>query len=239
MKDKVVIVTGGTGFLGRYIVKKYAAEGMKVYIPVLTMKEFNDVFEETGTEKFELKKIYALECNAVDKNSVVEFIDAVAGREKGQIDFLINTVGGIGKQGKVNEMSYDDFDSLFDLNFKSTLYFSKECLNYMIKNKFGRIVSIGALAALETSVSRFAYGYSKYGVINLMNSISEENKENNIFANSIVPSIIDTPANREWGSDEDIKKWVTPEELANIIFDLTSEKFKSVRNSVIKVLNKY
>ncbi|MBE2254762.1 MAG: SDR family NAD(P)-dependent oxidoreductase [Ignavibacteria bacterium] len=243
MKEKIVIVTGGTGALGRYIVNKFAAEGNKVYVPVLTMKEFNDVFNDKSNDNdntdFSLKKIYAFECNATDKNSVKEFVSSVARNEKDKIDFLINTVGGIGKAAKVSETDYEDFDELFNLNFKSTFYFSKECLSYMIENKFGRIISIGALAALETSPSRFSYGYAKYGVINLMNTISEENKENNIFANTVIPSIIDTPANREWGSEEDIKKWVTPEELSSIIFDLTTEKNKSIRNSVIQVLNKY
>lgn len=236
---KVAIVTGGTGALGRTIVNKFAGEGMKVYVPAFTIDEFKEVFNKPESGEFKLKKIYGFECNATDEDSVNNFVDSVAKLEKNRIDILVNTVGGIHQPKQVSDMDNELFKKMFDLNFMSTLNFTKRCLTYMKTNNFGRIISIGALAALETSPERFAYAYSKAGVISLMNTISEEMKDLNIRANTIVPSIIDTPANREWGSEEDIKKWVKPEEISNIISDLVSENYNSVRGSIIKVLGNY
>ena len=109
----------------------------------------------------------------------------------------------------------------------------------MKRNNFGRIISIGAIAGLKPEASRFPYSYSKSGVAWLMDTVSEEYKDFNIRANTIMPSIIDTPANREWGSEEDIKKWVKPEEIAETISFLISESGSSVRNSTIKVFGNY
>jgi NAD(P)-dependent dehydrogenase (short-subunit alcohol dehydrogenase family) len=72
-----------------------------------------------------------------------------------------------------------------------------------------------------------------------MNTISSEFKDKNIRCNTIIPGTIDTPANREWGSEEDIKNWVKPEDIADIIFDLISDKYKSVRESLIKIYGSY
>ncbi|CAN5601815.1 SDR family NAD(P)-dependent oxidoreductase [soil metagenome] len=245
MTDKVAIVTGGTGALGRVIVNKLAGTGMKVYVPVFSMKEFNSVFDSSldsgypGEYNFKLRKIYAFDCNALDENSVTEFVDNVSIQEKGRIDFLINTVGGIDATKNISELSSEMLNKMLDLNFKTAFYFTREALKFMEKNNFGRIISIGAAAALQTTLGRFAYSISKAAVIELMNTASEEMKDKNIRCNTIVPGIIDTPANREWGTEDDIKKWIKPEVIAGIIYDLLSSKFDPLRNSVLKVYGNF
>lgn len=236
--EKTAIVTGGTGALGRTIVEKLSDEGVKVYVPVRSLEEFNKVFDssrEKKSEYFKLRKIFSFECNATDEKSVIEFVNNVAVQEKNKIDYLINTVGGISPPENVSELTAETLDNMINLNFKSTFYFTREVLRYMQKNSFGRIISIGAIAGLETTPGRFAYSFSKAGVINLMDTVSEENKELNIRCNSIIPGILDTAANREWGSPEEIKKWVKPEDVAEIIYNFISEKFSSIIGSSIKV----
>lgn len=95
-KDKIAIVTGGTGALGRYVVDKFAANGWKVYIPVQSLKNFMEVFDNSqdADSTFSLRKIYAFECNAMNEYEVVEFVRNTAALEKGKIDMLVNTVGG-------------------------------------------------------------------------------------------------------------------------------------------------
>lgn len=241
-KDKVAIVTGGTGALGRVVAHKLAGQGIKVYIPTLTMDEFNHVFDNSASadeNEFMLRKIFAFDCNAFDENSVKEFVSNVEIQEKGSIDYLINTVGGIHPPVTIGELDTATFDKMFTFNFKSTFYFTKECLSVMKRNNYGRIISIGAIAGLKPEASRFPYSYSKSGVAWLMDTVAEEYKDFNIRANTIMPSIIDTPANREWGSEEDIKKWVKPEEIAETISFLISESGNSIRNSIIKVFGNY
>lgn len=242
VSERVAIVTGGTGALGRTIVEKLSDEGIIVYVPVRTLEEFTKVFDssqEKKSEYFKLRKIFSFECNATDEKSVIEFVNNAAAQENGNIDYLINTVGGISPEANVSELTNDALDKMINLNFKSTFYFTREVLRYMQKNSFGRIISIGAIAGLEPTSGRFAYSFAKAGVINLMDTVSEENKEINIRCNTIIPGILDTAANREWGIPDEIKKWVKPENVAKIIYNLISEEFSSVRCSNIKVYGAY
>lgn len=242
IENKIVIVTGGTGALGRHIVSRLADEGAKVYVPTLSLVEFNEVFDNSQTKdeiEFNMRKIFSFVCDATSEESVVEFVRSVSALENGKIDFLINTVGGIHDKIEVSDFKTAEFNKSMSLNFYSTFFFSREVLKVMQANEFGRIVSIGAIAALETTPGKFAYSVSKSAVVNLMNTISEENKDKNIRANSIVPSIIDTPANREWGSDEEIKKWVNPDEIAGVICNLLSETSSPIRESILKVYGAY
>lgn len=242
MSERVAIVTGGTGALGRKIVEKLSDEGIKVYVPAQSIEEFNKVFDTSQQEEsayFKMRKIFSFTCNATVENSVIEFVDNVAVQEKGSIDYLINTVGGISPQEYIIDLSDSDLDKMINLNFKSTFYFSKEVLKKMKEKSFGRIISIGAIAALEPTPGRFAYSFAKAGVINLMDTISEEMKGFNIRCNTIIPSILDTPANREWGSADDIKKWVKTEDVAKIIYDFISDEYSPVRSSNIKVYGAY
>ena len=117
----------------------------------------------------------------------------------------------------------------------SAFYFSREVLKSMETNRFGRIISIGAIAGLNTTPGRFDYSFSKAGVINLMDTISEEMKKFNVRCNTIIPSVINTPANREWGTEKEISTWISPEEIAEIIYELVSDKFTALRSSSIKL----
>jgi NAD(P)-dependent dehydrogenase (short-subunit alcohol dehydrogenase family) len=222
MEDKIVIVTGGTGGLGRHIVDKYAKAGWKVYLPVSSLKKFMTVFDNSQDDdsSFTLRKIYAFECDVLNEEYVIEFVQKIAALEKGKLDVLVNTVGGYRPPVNTNEISTKDFDELFNLNFKTTLWFSREVLKVMLNNKQGRIVSISSMAALESKAGLLNYTVSKSAVVNLMETINKEFDKDNIKCYAIAPTVIDTPANREWGTNEDIKKWVKPEDIADTIFNL-------------------
>ena len=159
--------------------------------------------------------------------------------ENGEISGLVNLIGGINGSSKIEDLNTVDLMKMFSLNFLTCFYFTKGVLKIMKKNNFGKIISVGAIAALKPTPERFAYSISKNNIINLMNTASLEMKEYNIKCNTIIPSVIDTPANRRWGSEDEIKKWVKPEEISDIIFGLISGKLPSVRESIIKVYGEY
>ena len=232
MKDKVAIITGGTGALGRYIVDKYAKEGWKVYVPVSSLQKFMSIFDNSqeADSDFSLRKIYAFDCDVLNEESVIEFVQKVSALEKGKLDLLINTVGGYRPPVNTNEISTKDFDELFNLNFKTTLWFSREVLKVMLNNKSGRIVSIAAKPGLEPTAGILTYSVSKSAVINLMETINLEHGKNGIKCFSVAPTVIDTPSNREWGSEDDIKNWVKPEDMADVIYNL-----KDSDSSLIKM----
>lgn len=241
MTNKIAVVTGGTGYLGRKVVEKFSGEGYKVYVPVNSLKKFMEIFDSSLEEnsEFKLRKIFAFDCDALNENSVNEFVEKVSGLEKGRIDVLVNTVGGFPGAKNVADFELKDFSNMFDINFTSAFLFSKAVLKKMIPNEYGRIVSIGSIASLDPLEGRLAYNVSKSALVVLMDTISKEYRKHNIRANTVIPSVIDTPSNREWGSDEDAKKWVKPEEIADVIFRMTGGSFDSVRESVIKVLGNY
>jgi len=236
-KDKVAIVTGGTGALGRVIVNHFAANGMKVYVPVRSMKDFMAVFD-SANEPYEgfsgLPKRYGLPCDATDEVQVKEFCENVVKQEK-KIDFLVNTVGGFHPKRFIADTDKELIDKQLMLNFYTTFYFTKHTLTFFKINNFGRVISIGAKPAVETTAGKFAYSFGKAGVVNLMQTLAEEHKESGITFNSIIPSIIDTPANRESMQNQDFSKWVSPMEIAETCLFLVGDGAKSYRGNVIKM----
>jgi NAD(P)-dependent dehydrogenase (short-subunit alcohol dehydrogenase family) len=240
-QDKIAIITGGTGGLGRVIVNRFADEGMKIYVPTLSVENFRSIFDNSGNtineKEFKLRKIYGLHCNADREEDVKNFINDVLKREN-RVDYLVNTVGGYHPKKNVVDMDTELVLKMMKLNFYSTFYFCNQVLRNMINNNYGRIIAIGAMPAVELSTGRFAYSISKSNVINLMQTIALENKDYNITTNVIVPSIIDTKANRESMPNADFNKWVKPEEIANTIIYLLSDDAKSYRGNVIKMYGK-
>ena len=222
--NKIAIVTGGTGALGRVIVDKFAELGMKVYVPVRSLNEFNDIFDSSQTDTGGFKgllKRYALPCDATNEAEVKEFCDNVVKQEK-RIDYLINTVGGYHPKRMVIDTGKELIESQLKLNFYTTFYFTKHALTYFKTSNFGRVVSIGAKPAIEITAGKFAYSFSKAGVVNLMQTLALEFKEQDITFNTIIPSIIDTPANRESMQNQDFTKWVSPSEIAEKCLGLIS-----------------
>lgn len=240
LKDKVAVITGGTGALGRKIVERFAGEKMKVYVPAISVEKFREIFDSSaGNEEsgFELRKIFCFHCDASDEMDVKGFISDVLKRE-GKIDYLVNTIGGYHARKDIVEMESSLIDKMLDLNFKSTFYFCKYVLKSMVEKNFGRIAAIGAMPALEVSPGKLAYAISKTAVINLIQTIAEETKEYNITANAIIPSIIDTPANRESMPKGSFDKWVKPEDIADTILFLFSDAASSFRGNIIKMYGK-
>src|SRR4030095_4861856 len=143
--NKIAIVTGGTGALGRVIVNHFASKGMKVYVPVRSMKHFMNIFDESQSEtEFNmLLKRYAIECDATDEDQVREFCENVMKQEK-RIDSLINTIGGYHPKTQIQDTSTALITSQLQLNFYTTFYFTKYALTYIKQRNFGRIVSFGA-----------------------------------------------------------------------------------------------
>lgn len=236
-KDRIAIVTGGTGALGRAVVNRFAEEDMKIYVPTLSIDNFRSIFDNSSSEstkEFKLRRIFGLQCDALNEESVKNFINDIL-KSEGKIDYLINTVGGYHPKKNVAEMETGLLDKMIELNFKSTFYFCRNALSSMLENNYGRIVAIGAMPALDISPGKLAYSVSKSAVVNLVQTIAEETKLNNITVNAIIPSIIDTPANRESMPKADFGHWVKPEDIAETILFLLSDAARSFRGNTIKM----
>ncbi len=227
MEGKQVLLTGGTGGLGLGVTPEVVKRGAKVTIPYRDETEVTRLKDKLAPTDFE--KIRFVKADLLDENVVKQLVN-----DLNKVDVLIHLMGGF-SMGETHKQSYEDWKSAIDLNLNSTFLLCKYCLGAMYKSGYGRIVTVGSRGAVEPDANLGSYCASKAGVVALTKSIAEETKELNITANSVLPSVIDTPANREAMGEENASKWVSPHSLAQVICFLASEEAKDIRGSAISV----
>jgi NAD(P)-dependent dehydrogenase (short-subunit alcohol dehydrogenase family) len=153
-------------------------------------------------------------------------------------DQLIATIGGLKPWSFVDEQSFDDFKFVLDLNITSTFVCTKEALKLMKPRSAGSIVTVGAETALHPDPKKTAYVAAKAAVIAFTQTVALETREYGVTANCIVPTVIHTKANEEWGAPEDIKRWTEPADIASLCFYLASDAGKAINGAVLRIPNK-
>lgn len=233
LNNKVAIITGGTGSLGRAVVTKFLEEDSKVITTYIVESEYEEC--KTTLKKFEpnIKYINADITNEEDFNKVVEDTK----NSLGKIDFLINVAGGF-LYKQIIDYEVDEYNEMMDMNLKSCFICSKAVLPTFIENNYGKIVNIAARPGLHGSSGMAAYSAAKAGVMRLTETVADEVKDYGINVNAIIPGTIDTEQNRKDMPDRDFSKWVKPEELAEVILFLVSDESKIVNGAIITALGK-
>ncbi len=148
---------------------------------------------------------------------------------------LIATVGGVRPWQTIEKISPADFDFVVQLNLNSVFYAIRAALPMMYSAGVGTIVTIGAEPALRPEANKAAYVAAKAAVIALTRTVAEEGKSHGVNANVIVPTVIHTKANEEWGAPEEISKWTPPVSIAETAFFLSSEAGRAINGSVIRM----
>ena len=151
----------------------------------------------------------------------------------GPIDALLNIAGGFRWQ-KLADGALDAWDTMYAMNLRSAATASKAVLPLMTAPG-GAIVNVSAGATLKAGAGMGAYAASKLGVIALTESLAEELKDAGIRVNCVLPSIIDTPANRKDMPEADFSRWVTPDALADAMLFLASDQARAVRGAKLAV----
>jgi NAD(P)-dependent dehydrogenase (short-subunit alcohol dehydrogenase family) len=146
---------------------------------------------------------------------------------------LVNVVGGYLGGKSVSELDEKEWDLMMNMNLKSAFLISKHVIPQMISSKYGKIMHVSSRTGLKSSGYDSAYAASKSGLIRLVESLSEEVKESNINVNCIMPSTIDTEANRRAMPTADPSKWVKPQELANVVLFLCSDEANVITGAAI------
>lgn len=223
---KRTIVTGGFGALGMEVGRVLAAAGAKVAL-------LDRADPPTGIEE---KTGAALALGGVDLTGAGAAQAAIdkAAAELGGLDALVNIAGAF-RWETLAGGDIATWDFLYATNVKTAAAASKAALPHLLKAKAGRIVNIGAGAAAKAGAGMGAYAASKAGVAKLTEALAEEQKANGITINAILPSIIDTAANRRDMPDADFAKWVTPGEIADAIQFLLSDKARGITGALIPV----
>jgi NAD(P)-dependent dehydrogenase (short-subunit alcohol dehydrogenase family) len=222
MDGKVVVVTGASGALGKVVAETALARGAKVagvdYAPSQAPATMN---------RMELGGV-----DLSDTAAAKKAIDAVASHF-GRLDALINIAGGFAFE-TVAEGDPKTWQRMYALNVLTALNASRSALPHFAASRSARIVNIGAIGGLQAGAGMGAYAASKAGVHRLTEALAAEWK-GKITVNAVLPSIIDTPANRASMPKADFTKWVTPQELAEVILFLASDAAGAVTGALIPV----
>lgn len=227
MKGKQVLLTGGTGGLGIGVTPVVLSQGARVTIPYRSEKDTERLKDILSPADF--NRINFVSTDLTEEAAVAKLINQME-----QVDVLIHLVGGF-SMGKTHEYSFEDWKQDFNLNLHTTFLVCKHSLKKMLSSGYGRIVTVGSRGAVQPAGQLASYGASKAGVVALTKAIADETKNTNITANCILPSIIDTPANRKAMGEENAHQWVKPESLAQVICFLASEAAQDVRGAAIPV----
>ena len=223
--NKVVLITGGTGALGRTLVKKFIDSGARTISSYLNEKEAEKL--KIADHKVELIKL-----DITKEEEILKVIPILVERF-GTIDVLVNLVGGYLGGKNITEIGENDWDAMMGLNLKSAFSISKHVIPVMKSGKGGNVVHISSRTGLKSDGYDSAYAASKAGLIRFVESTSQEFKENNINVNCILPTTIDTEANRRAMPNADFDKWLLKEDLANVILFLCSPYSKVINGAAI------
>jgi NAD(P)-dependent dehydrogenase (short-subunit alcohol dehydrogenase family) len=232
LNGKTAIVTGGSGSVGRAVVLRLVTDGAAVVIAdrvAPRQADLDALGEAASLVSFQ-------ETDLTHEASVQSLVRAAS--ERGGPDLLINVAGGFRFGPSVEDLSEADWDSMLQLNLKSTFLCIKSVLPGMKARGYGRIVSVAARSGLKGDAMVAPYAVSKGGVILLTQSVSDEVKDYGITVNAIMPSIVDTAPNREAMADADFNKWVQPSDLAEVVVFLASDRARAVTGAAIPVYNR-
>ncbi len=224
--NKIVLVTGGTGALGRAITGAFIASDAKVVSSYVVDREIEELKKEN-------KSVVELIKADVTKEEEVEKLVSSIISKYGRIHVLVNVVGGYLGGKSVSELDEKEWDLMMTMNLKSAFLISKHVIPQMVSSKYGKIMHVSSRTGLKSSGYDSAYAASKSGLIRLVESLSEEVKESNINVNCIMPSTIDTEANRRAMPTADPGKWVKPQDLANVVLFLCSDEANVITGAAI------
>ncbi|HEV2193838.1 MAG TPA: SDR family NAD(P)-dependent oxidoreductase [Nitrosopumilaceae archaeon] len=236
MKDydfegKVVLITGGTGALGREASLSFLKSNAIAAITHVTDREIPQLESTLGDL---MKKVMLIKADIGDEVQVEKTVSDIV-KKYGHIDVLINVVGGYLGGKKVTEMTGKEWDLMMNLNLKTAFLISKHVVGQMVKQGSGKVVHVAARLGLKGIAGNSAYCASKSGLIRLVESLSDEVKDKNINVNCVLPSIIDTGANRKEMPDADFSKWVKPSEIARVMLFLASDDSRSIHGAAMPV----
>jgi NAD(P)-dependent dehydrogenase (short-subunit alcohol dehydrogenase family) len=222
MNGKVIVVTGASGALGKVVVTSALAQGALV-----AGVDHAASHVAPTPNRIELGSV-----DLTDAAQASKAIDAAASHF-GKLDALINIAGGFAFE-TIAEGDPKTWQRMHALNVMTALNASRSAILHLVASSSGRIVNVGAMGALQAGSGMGAYAASKAGVHRLTEALAAEWK-GKITVNAVLPSIIDTPANRASMPNADFAKWVTPEELAEVILFLASDAASAVTGALLPV----
>jgi NAD(P)-dependent dehydrogenase (short-subunit alcohol dehydrogenase family) len=227
----VVLVAGGTGGLGRATSLAFLEGSARVVVTYRKQEELDTLKNLAGDNGSHLDGFSVDVTNEAEVSKLVEGIVARHGR----LDAMVNTVGGYAGGVKLWELDTKVFDQMIALNLRAAYALSRAAVRVMLKRGTGAIVNIAAKAAIDHGGGAAAYAASKAAAVAMMDSLAEDLKGTGIRVNSVLPSIIDTEANRKAIPKADFAKWPKPEDIARVIVFLCGDDAKVIHGAAVSV----
>lgn len=223
LAGKAVLITGAAGGLGRAVVKEFADQGADVWA-VLAPGE-PDPFQGA---------VRTLQADLTEPAGAETAVRSVLGAA-GSLDALVHLVGGFAGGEPAASTSDETWRRMFALNLDAAFYAIRAALAPMLEARSGRILAIGTRTALEPAANLCAYNASKAALVSLIRTVALEVKDSGVTANIVLPSVIDTPANRAANPGADHSRWVKPESIASLLAFLASDAASAINGAVIPI----
>jgi NAD(P)-dependent dehydrogenase (short-subunit alcohol dehydrogenase family) len=225
LEGRVVAITGGFGTLGASVARAAMAAGAK--LALLDRAEASNAPADLAQ---------ALVLGGVDLGVPESARAAVAQvvQHHGRLDALVNVAGGF-RWEKIEGGAIDTWDLLYQMNLRTAVNATQAALVHVSHGGNGRIVNIGAGAAAKAGVGMGAYAASKAGVAKLTEALAEELKDRGVTVNAVLPSIIDTAPNRADMPTADFSRWVKPEQIAELVMFLLSDRARAITGALIPI----
>jgi NAD(P)-dependent dehydrogenase (short-subunit alcohol dehydrogenase family) len=221
---RTALVTGGTGGLGTATVAAFLKSGWRVVTPV-----------RPGTAGRLPAGAIAVEADLTDAAQVNAAAQAAASDQRAPLTAVVNLAGGYAGSGLIADTPIDEFEAMFTANLRPTYLTTAAALPHLVAAGGGSVVCVSSRAAVSPFPGAAGYVASKAAVLAFAETVAVEYKKQGVRCNTVLPSIIDTPTNRAAQPDADRSRWVTPEEIAEVILFLASEASASTSGARIPV----
>jgi NAD(P)-dependent dehydrogenase (short-subunit alcohol dehydrogenase family) len=228
-KLRGVIVTGGSGALGRAVVARFLGAGDRVLVPWI-LKAERDAIEAEEHAALEDGRLVLIEADLAEEAGA-----RVAAAALPDAAALLNGVGGFLGGTPVLETELEVWDRMFRMNVRTAVAMSRAVLPGMLARRHGAIVNIASRAAFDRPAGLAAYASAKAAIVVLTETLQREVQAHGVRVNAVVPTTIDTPANRAAMPDADFSLWTSPARIADVIHWLASDASASVRGGLIPV----
>ena len=228
---QLVLVAGGTGGLGQAVSVAFLEEGARVVVTYRRQDEFEDLRRAAGAHA---SKLEGHRIDVTNDAAVQQMIASVIANH-GRLDAMTNAVGGYAAGRKLWEAEPKVLNQMLSLNLYSGYFLMRAVVPVMLKQGRGAIVNVASTAAIDHAASAAGYVASKAAAVAMVDSLAADLKGTGVRANSILPSIIDTEANRKAMPSADFAKWPKPQDIARVILFLCSDDAQLIHGAAIQV----
>ena len=231
LNGRIAVVTGGTGALGQAVTMRLLADGASVAVPYAVEEERARLTQRVAAA--DRQRLILQAADVIDLRAMTAFAESVVAA-RGKIDILVAGVGGFAG-GSLLETDLETWKRMLDLNLTSAFSVAKAVLPAMVRARYGRVVVVASRAVVPPGAGFIAYTVAKAGAIAFTQALSQETRDHGITVNAVLPSTMDTPANRAAMPDSDRKGWVPVEAVADAIAVLAREASAHITGTLLAI----